>query len=83
MSEFYRLSWIQAQNNLATTQDIYALIDGVHTELAINVEIVDSEIDYIFPTDSVIEWWVRTNIRDELKNIHSFDSNHYTFISTT
>lgn len=78
MSEFYRLSWLQADISLAVTQDINALIDGVPTQLQADMEIIDSELDYIFPTDSIVEWWVTTNIR----NVYNVDSIHSVFSAT-
>jgi hypothetical protein len=59
--ETYRLSWVQSQSTFVQDQQVLASIDGVAAaQLGSNLPSNVGFIDYDFPTDSQVSWFVRT-----------------------
>jgi len=78
MAEKYRLSWLQSPSDFANEQEVHALIAGAPTVIVTNQLMLVSFVEYIFPTDAAIEWWVTTVDQTGAKKA---DSPHDSFVA--
>jgi hypothetical protein len=75
-TETYKLPWLQSTSDFANSQDVVALINGAQSVLAADKLMDVSSIQYDFPTDAVVEWWVVTHHQN---GVDVLSSAHKTF----
>jgi len=73
--ERYRLSWIQSTSDFANKQEVRAQINGAaDISLAANLIMTVNSVEYDFPTDASVNWWVVTTDDTGTKTAKSADN---------
>ena len=78
MGEVYKLTWLQSVSSVANSQDVHALVNGAATVVVADLVMTVGEVDFTFPTDAAVEWWVTTLNADKSKTV---DSIHHSFVA--
>lgn len=72
-TETWQLPWTQSPDDFANSQDVVATINGSQTTLLAGALMNVSKVNYDFPTDAAVEWWVVTfhqNGTDSVASAH-------------